>query len=108
MGPDATPPSETFVYSVPSACAARSLHMSGGALSTMEDPRVRKFEPPPVRMLKLAPLNPPRDTSYGDVESELEIDASRGSPFAPKLTPLSVTLFWSAPSPRTEKPSDAP
>ena len=41
-------------------------------------PRVRKFDPEPERMLKLPPLNPPRETSYGEVESELEICASRG------------------------------
>ena len=34
-------------------------------------PRVRKFEPEPGRMLKFPPLNPPRDPSYGDVDSEL-------------------------------------
>ena len=40
--------------------------------------------------------------------SELEICASRGRLPAPNGMPLSVTLFWSAPSPRTENPSAAP
>src|SRR5215207_5264753 len=108
MGPDAMPPSDRFVYSVPSARAAGSVHCICGALRTKLRPRLRKLDPELERMLKFPPLKPPREGSYDDVESELDIDASRGRPFAPTCIPLSVTLFWSAPSPRTEKPSGPP
>ena len=93
MGPDATPPSERFVYSVPSARAAGSVHCICGALTTKLNPRLLKLEPEPERMLKFPPLNPPRDGSYGDVESELEMAASRGNPLVPICMPFSVTLF---------------
>src|SRR5690349_24675752 len=92
-GPDATPPSDRFVYSAPRARAAGSVHCSCGALPTKLMPRLRKLEPEPERMLKLAPLNPPLETSYGDVVSDVEMLASRGNPFAPTCSPLSVTLF---------------
>ena len=67
-----------------------------------------KFEPGRVRMLNCPPLNPPRDTSYGEVTSELVTAASRGRLLPPNWLPLSVVLFWSAPSPRTEKPDGSP
>src|SRR5215207_5767765 len=101
MGPDITPPSETFVNSAPRARPAASVHMSGGAFITRLVPRLRKFDPATERMLKFAPLKPPRDGSNDEVVSELETAASRGSPLAPTGRPLSVTLFWSAPRPST-------
>ena len=43
-----------------------------------------------------------------EVDSDDMIIASRGSAPSPKLSPLSCVLFWSPPSPNTEKASDAP
>ena len=37
--------------------------------------------------------NPPRETSYGDVTSDVEIPASRGKFEPPKAIPFSVMLF---------------
>jgi hypothetical protein len=61
-----------------------------------------------VRTLNRAPLNPPTLTSYGEVTSEDMTPASRGSPEAPKLRPLSVVWFWSAERPSTENPAGSP
>ena len=52
-----------------------------------------KFDPGRVRRLNCPPLNPPRDTSYGDVISELNTLASRGNPAPPNCMPFSVVLF---------------
>jgi hypothetical protein len=82
-----------LVDSEPNDRAAGSVHCIDGALPTKLIPRLLKLEPEFDRMLKFAPLNPPRDTSYDDVVSELEMFASRGSPFAPTCNPFSVTLF---------------
>jgi hypothetical protein len=71
-------------------------------------PRVTKFEPGRVRIDSCAPLKPPRETSYGVVTSDVEIAASRGRLEPPNSIPLRVMLFWSAPSPSTEKPFGAP
>src|SRR5579885_3202202 len=103
-----TPPSETLEYVVPTACAARSVHSRAGVFSTRLVPRVLKLEPDAGRMLKFPPLNPPREPSYGDVVSDVEIAASRGRLFPPNCMPLSVVLFCSAPTPSTEKPSGWP
>ncbi len=59
-------------------------------------------------MLKLPPLNPPRDTSNGDVDNELDTAASRGNSLEPVCSPFSVTVFWSAPRPSTENASASP
>ncbi len=67
-----------------------------------------KLVPGRVRNENCPPLNPPRETSYGAVVSELMTDASRGRPAPPNCMPLSVVLFWSAPSPSTENPFAPP
>ena len=87
------PPSEMFEYCCPSACAARSVHCIDGASRLRLMPRVMKFDPGRVRIVSCPPLNPPRATSYGDVESEVDTPASRGRFDPPKLMPLSVVLF---------------
>src|SRR5687768_15708923 len=71
-------------------------------------PRVLKLDPDRDRRLICAPLNPPRETSYGEVMTELDTIASRGRLDPPNCIPLSVVLFWSAPSPSTEYPSALP
>src|SRR4028119_43027 len=101
MGPEAVPPSDRLVYSLPSARAAGSVHCTCGEVNCRLIPRVRKLEPDWEPMLKLAPLKPPRDGSMGEVASEVETAASRGRFPAPTCMPLSVTLFWSPPSPST-------
>ena len=67
-----------------------------------------KFVPGRVRMLNCPPLKPPRETSYGAVTRELETAASRGRFEPPKFAPFRVVLFWSWPSPSTEKPEGSP
>ncbi|HXG71698.1 MAG TPA: hypothetical protein VNJ04_13910 [Gemmatimonadaceae bacterium] len=59
-------------------------------------------------MLNCAPLNPPRDTSYGVVASDDETAASRGRFDPPNCMPLSVVLFWSGERPSTENPEGSP
>src|SRR5688500_1882429 len=108
MGPDMDPPRERFVYSLASACAARSVHCICGAVPVMFTPRERKLEPARLEMLRLPPLKPPRDTSKGEVTRLVDTLASRGSEFESIGRLLSVTLLSSAPSPSTEKPSGCP
>src|SRR5437764_302255 len=107
-GPAASPPRETFEYCCPSDCAARSVHCSCGASRFRLMPRVMKFDPGLERRVSCPPLKPPRETSYGDVTSDVDTPASRGRLEPPNAMPFSVVLFWSAPSPRTEKPFGSP
>ncbi|MCX5761627.1 MAG: hypothetical protein NTW72_08990 [Gemmatimonadetes bacterium] len=92
----------------PSACAALSVHCSHGASTFSELVRMVKLLPVGERMLNCAPLKPPRETSYGAVDSELDTPASRGTSAPPNEPPLSVVAFWSGDSPSTEKPDASP
>ena len=56
----------------------------------------------PISRAEVARLSGLTRTTVGDVISELETEASLGRLDPPKFIPLSVVLFWSAPSPRTE------
>ena len=108
MGPEVRPPSERFEYSWPSARAAWSVHCICGASMFRLEVRATKLVPERVRRLKLPPLKPPRDTSYGDVTREPLTAASRGKSLPLKFCPLSVVEFWSGESPSTENPDGSP
>src|SRR4051812_5285320 len=97
-----------FVKSLPSACAARSVHCMDGFVNTKLVPRTLKFDPGRDVILKFPPLNPPRDGSNGDVVSDVDTAASRGRLFVLDCRPFSVVLFWSEPRPRTENASGSP
>ena len=67
-----------------------------------------KFDPDRSRIFWFAPLNPPRETSYGEIVSDIIVCASRGRFDAPEFIPLSVVLFWSGVRPSTENPDGSP
>ncbi len=93
MGPANRPPNDKFVYCWPSAWAVRSVHCTGGASTLNDAPRTEKLDPERVRTLSWAPLNPPRETSYGEVTSDVITDASRGRVLPPNGMPLSIVAF---------------
>src|SRR5476649_2561369 len=78
IGPANNPPTEMLLYCWPSDRAARSVHCSCGASTFRLIVRVMKLEPGRPRIWNCAPLNPPRETSYGVVTSDVETLASRG------------------------------
>ena len=86
-------PSDADVYCAPSDRPARSVHWVDGVFSRVLRPRVLKFDPACVDSPICAPLNPPRETSHGDVPSVARVVASRGMSLPPKPSPLSVVLF---------------
>ena len=92
-GPESRPPSDALVYSWPSDRAAASVHCIAGESKLRLFVRLMKFEPGRVRTLSCAPLKPPRETSYGEVTSDVDTEASRGRLEPPNAMPLSVALF---------------
>ena len=69
------------------------VHWVDGVFRRVLMPRVLKFDPACVDNPICAPLNPPRETSHGDVPSVARVVASRGMSLPPKPSPLSVVLF---------------
>src|SRR4051812_12908324 len=93
-----------MVDAAPVARPVASVQVACGACPTKLRLRRMKLLPPRVRRLIAPPLKPPRATSYGEVETDDETAASRGSPSAPVGRPLRVVRFWAWSRPNTEKP----
>src|SRR4051812_22714271 len=108
MGPENRPPTEPRDSARPKACAVRSENCICGVIAVALIVRTMKLVPDEMRALTCAPLKPPREASYGEVEIEAEIPASRGRVPSAIDIPFSVKLLAAASSPKTEKPAAPP
>src|SRR3954469_9724261 len=97
-----------MVCCAPEARPVASVHVACGAWPTKLMLRRTKLLPLRVRTLMAPPENPPRATSYGEVETDDETGAARGTPSAPVGGPLSVVRFCVWSRPKTENPPAPP